>query len=107
MGVVDERAAMYRHCLYEGLSPEQEELMIVQFAKWGNSLALRIPSGFARQISAHPGCQAEARIVRGRLIIEPIKETEEYDLETLLADMTPDHLHGETSTGSAVGGEFA
>ncbi|QRM32341.1 AbrB/MazE/SpoVT family DNA-binding domain-containing protein [Microvirga sp. VF16] len=81
--------------------------MRVQFAQWGNSLALRIPQAFAREISARPGRQAELTVQGGTLVIEPIDEAPVYTLEELLEGITPENLHGETSMGRAVGNEFA
>jgi len=81
--------------------------MRVQFAMWGNSLALRIPNAFAREISAAPGRSAEVTVHKGKLIVETIDEAPSYNLDELLAAMTPENLHGEISTGRAVGNEFA
>ena len=81
--------------------------MRLQFSMWGNSLAIRIPYTYAREIAAHPGRAAEVTVEQGRLIIEPVDEAPVYTLDELLDGMTEDHLHGEVSTGTAVGNEFA
>jgi antitoxin MazE len=81
--------------------------MRTQLAMWGNSLALRIPSAFAQEISARPGRQVEVTVQRGVLVVEPVEEELTYSLDELLAGMTEDNLHGETSMGRAVGDEFA
>jgi antitoxin MazE len=80
--------------------------MIVQFAKWGNSVALRIPNAFAREIHAAEGTTAELSIENGKLVIAPVEDVPVYDLTDLLSGMTNENLHGETDTGSAVGNEF-
>jgi antitoxin MazE len=40
----------------------------------------------------------------GRIVIEPLRRRE-YDLDALLADITPENLHTEVSFGPAVGKE--
>jgi antitoxin MazE len=46
--------------------------MDLQVAKWGNSLALRIPSEIVRRLGLHEGAAVEARItVDGSLSIRP------------------------------------
>jgi antitoxin MazE len=80
--------------------------MIVQFAKWGNSVAVRIPNAFARQIHAIEGTTADLSIENGKLVIAPIGEMPVYDLAELVSGMTSENLHGETDTGFAVGNEF-
>ena len=80
--------------------------MIVQFAKWGNSVALRIPNAFAREINAMEGTTADLSIENGKLVIAPIGDLPAYDLADLLSGMTNENLHGESDTGFAVGNEF-
>jgi antitoxin MazE len=41
----------------------------------------------------------------GRIVIEPVRNTKEYDLEQLLAGITPENLHSEVDFGPAVGKE--
>jgi len=46
--------------------------MDLQVAKWGNSLALRIPSEIVRRLGLHEGATVEAQItVDGSLSIRP------------------------------------
>lgn len=46
--------------------------MDLQVAKWGNSLALRIPSDIVRRLGLHEGATVEAQItVDGSLSIRP------------------------------------
>ncbi len=80
--------------------------MRTQFAMWGNSLALRIPHAYAREIEAFAGRSAEVTVRQGKLVIEPVDDMPVYDLDELLQGMTPEHLHGEVSTGQALGNEF-
>jgi antitoxin MazE len=80
--------------------------MVVQFSRWGNSLAVRIPAAFAAQIAAVEGARADLSVEDGRLVITPVGRPS-YELADLLAGITDENRHGETGTGAAVGDEFA
>ena len=48
--------------------------MNIQISKWGNSLALRIPAAFIKEIQLKDGDQVEATLSKdGSLIIRPQK----------------------------------
>ena len=79
--------------------------MVVQFARWGNSIALRIPMAFAKDIGAAEGRCADISLRDGKLIITPV-ECPSYDLSELVAGISDENLHVETSTASGVGNEF-
>jgi antitoxin MazE len=79
--------------------------MVVQFAMWGNSVALRIPNAYAKEVSAYAGREAEITVKDGNLVVTPIKAPV-YTLDELLAGMTEENLHGEVRPASAVGNEF-
>ena len=72
--------------------------------KWGNSLGLRIPKSFAREAGIENGGAVELTIEDGRLVIAPVTEAE-YDLDVLLAKVTPESIHGEVDFGRPVGKE--
>ena len=78
--------------------------MHVQIQKWGNSLAIRIPKSFAKQINVDQGSFVDLFTVEGKLIAKPLDE-KEYSLEQLLAGVTEQNLHTEIDTGSALGKE--
>ncbi|NLF14061.1 MAG: AbrB/MazE/SpoVT family DNA-binding domain-containing protein [Anaerolineaceae bacterium] len=71
---------------------------------WGNSLALRIPKRMAEEVGLYEDSQVELRLEEGKLIIVPVSEPE-YELDLLLAQVTPENRHGEVATGQAAGGE--
>jgi len=71
---------------------------------WGNSLALRIPRPLAEEVGLYEDSPVELSLEEGRLIIRPISEPQ-YALEVLLAQVTPENLHGEVDTGEVVGSE--
>ncbi len=72
--------------------------------RWGNSLALRIPRPLAEEAGLREDSAVELSLEEGKLVIAPILEPR-YALEALLAQVTPENLHGEVDTGAAVGGE--
>ncbi|MEI6826217.1 MAG: AbrB/MazE/SpoVT family DNA-binding domain-containing protein [Desulfuromonadales bacterium] len=78
--------------------------MEARVQKWGHSLALRIPSAFAKKSKFQPGSWVELSEVKGKLIITPL-ETDACSLEVLLAGVTAENLHHEVITGDAVGNE--
>lgn len=69
--------------------------------KWGNSLAFRIPSLWAKDNNVKNGSQIEVIAEKGKIVILPQKKS----LDDVLEMITPENLHSEISTGSAVGNE--
>lgn len=80
--------------------------MIASVARWGNSLALRIPSAFARQIDVTEGSSVDVSVEAGGLLVRPVENVPTYAIEDLLDQITEDNLHGEIATGHAIGKEF-
>lgn len=76
--------------------------MKVQIQKWGNSLALRIPKSFAVESNISQGSTVEVSLEGGRIIVFPVAEPE-VSLDELLAQVTPENLHGEIDAGNCVG----
>ena len=72
---------------------------------WGNSLALRIPKAFAHQLQARDGMPVTFSVQNGSLVVTPVSSPE-LTLAQLLMGITEENLHGETSTGFAVGNEI-
>lgn len=79
--------------------------MRTHIQKWGNSLAVRIPSAFARQVNLDANAVVDLTVVDGQLIIRPI-EAPVFELDDLLAQITDDNRHGEVDAGGAVGNEI-
>jgi antitoxin MazE len=77
--------------------------MNTQVGKWGNSLAVRIPGTYAKELDLEEGAELEVTRVEGGLLLRLRKP--EYTLEELLEQITPENIHGETDWGSAVGRE--
>ncbi|MDP2952668.1 MAG: AbrB/MazE/SpoVT family DNA-binding domain-containing protein [Chloroflexota bacterium] len=72
--------------------------------KWGNSLALRIPKSFAREIGLDRDMPVDLSLEDGRLVVTPITRPP-MTLERLLEQITEDNIHREVDTGPAVGEE--
>jgi antitoxin MazE len=77
--------------------------MQTQIDRWGDSLAVKIPGSYARDLGLKEGTQLEISLVDGGLLLRP--RTKEYTLEELVAQITPENVHGETDWGPAVGRE--
>jgi antitoxin MazE len=78
--------------------------MKVQIQKWGNSLAIRIPKSFAKEIHIDQGAFLDLSTVGGKLVANPIKT--DYSLQELLDKITDANMHHEIDTGNAVGKEI-
>jgi antitoxin MazE len=70
-------------------------------AKWGSSLAIRIPKPVAEQWGVREGSRIEM-VPRGDQLVMSKRA---YDLGEMLAQMSPETLHGEIDTGPAQGNE--
>jgi antitoxin MazE len=82
--------------------------MKIRLAKWGNSLAVRIPAAFAKEIGASEGKRAEITVENGALVIRPAtrgKQRRRYTLEDLMRGMTKENVHPETEWGPPRGKE--
>ena len=71
--------------------------------KWGNSAAIRIPAPIMEAAKIALNQPVEVRAEGGRIVIEPVKSG--YDLDTLLAGITPENLHEEIDFGAPIGRE--
>lgn len=72
--------------------------------KWGNSASVRIPAAIMEATNLHLDEVVDVREENGRIVIVPVRPAE-YDLQQLLAGITPDNMHTEASFGTAVGQE--
>ena len=78
--------------------------MTTVVAKWGNSLAIRIPRAVAEQAQLTEGIAINFSVEGNSIVIRPQKR-KKYTLDELLLGMTPDKFHPEFETGNAVGSE--
>jgi antitoxin MazE len=73
--------------------------------KWGNSLAVRIPQGLAKEIAIQEGTEVDLSVIDGNLVIKPAHR-KRYSLEELVSGITPKNRHDEVDWGEPVGNEF-
>ena len=73
--------------------------------KWGNSLALRIPSSLAKDIHLRQGSAVDIAVEGGKLIVKPEKR-KKPSLSQLLDGVTKDNRHTEQDWGAAVSREM-
>jgi antitoxin MazE len=81
----------------------ENQNMNTQVGKWGNSLAVRIPGTYAKELHLEDGMELEVTRLDDGLLLRPRKH--EYTLEELLDQIKPENVHGETDWGSAIGRE--
>jgi antitoxin MazE len=81
--------------------------MKTEFLKWGNSLALRVPGAFAKELGAAEGKRAEMTVENGALVIKVVRprKRRRYRLEDLIVGITKERYHREIDWGEAVGNE--
>jgi antitoxin MazE len=77
--------------------------MNTQVGKWGDSLAVRIPNAYAKDLGLQEGMDLDVSLVDGGLLLRPRQER--YTLEELVAQITPENVHGDTDWGPPVGRE--
>ncbi|MGF1568777.1 MAG: AbrB/MazE/SpoVT family DNA-binding domain-containing protein [Nodosilinea sp.] len=78
--------------------------MVATVAKWGNSLAVRIPQNLAKEIHLAEGAEIDLSVVDGTLVMKP-RSRKRYSLDKLIKAITPENLHTEIDSGIAVGHE--
>jgi antitoxin MazE len=77
--------------------------MKTRIAKWGNSLAVRIPKAFVSDAGLEEGTDVEITFAGGKIVLTPVGR--EYGLDELVAGITTENRHRETDWGNAVGHE--
>jgi len=75
-----------------------------KIAKWGNSLAVRVPQPFAEEVGLEEGREVDLSLVDGKLVLSP--SGEEWSLDRLVAAITKDNVHSEIDTGPPLGTEI-
>lgn len=62
-------------------------------AKWGNSLAVRLPKETAEAAGFREGSPVDIRLEDGRVVLQPAAKR--WTIEELVAQMTPENNHPE------------
>jgi antitoxin MazE len=79
-------------------------MMTATIQKWGDSLAVRLPQQLADEAQLGEGREVElVRTEEGVLL--KAKTRVRYNLDDLLAGVTPENVHPETDWGAARGKE--
>lgn len=73
--------------------------------KWGNSAAVRIPSGIMRAVGFNMDEVVDVLEQDGQIVIKPIRP-DDVALTRLLDGITAENLHGGVDAGEAVGREL-
>ncbi len=76
-----------------------------QLAKWGNSMAVRIPKALAEAARLRPGDQLEMA-VEGSGTLRIRKKKGKQKLTELVRAITPENLHRESDWGAPAGKEL-
>ena len=79
--------------------------MRARVQRWGNSLALRIPRAFGRELHLRPESSVDMTIDSGRLILVPIEDAAVPTLSQLLDRVSDENRHAEVDSGQPVGNE--
>lgn len=58
-----------------------------QIGRWGNSLAFRIPKYVVEELLLQPNDEVYCHIKDGKLVIEPVRDIEQYTLDQLLEEV--------------------
>lgn len=72
--------------------------------QWGKSAVVRIPKPLLKEVGLEVDSPIEIRVVDGRLVIDPVEESE-YTLDTLIARITTENVHDEVDFGMPTGRE--
>jgi antitoxin MazE len=78
--------------------------MVATVARWGNSLAIRLPQHLIKETHLAEGVEVDLVVIDGNLVIKP-RTRKRYSLEELISAITPENLHTEVESGMSVGNE--
>ena len=78
--------------------------MVTKLQKWGNSLGLRLPKKLAEDLEIDTGSEVDIAIVKGKLVLTPIKPRR-LSLDELLSKVTSSNRHDEFDLGGKRGRE--
>lgn len=78
--------------------------MNTKLAKWGNSLAIRIPSAFAEEALLKDGDTVDIAVRDGAIVIS--SRMPELRMADIIAQMTDENIHEGVGFGAPVGKEL-
>lgn len=68
--------------------------MITKIQKWGNSLGIRLPSVFTKELELKENSAVEIKVADKKIVIEPV-EIVQVDLNDLLSKVSEENIHKE------------
>jgi len=77
--------------------------MTTQVAKWGNSLALRLPRAVAAEADIADGDAVDVTVEDGAIVVRPAARR--YSIDELAGRITPGNRHRETDWHRPAGNE--
>jgi len=80
--------------------------MQVRVAKWGNSLAVRLPKHIAEELRLEEGQTVNLTVDIDELKLRPVTQIPRYNLEDLIAQMDPANQPELLDWGPDVGAEI-
>lgn len=93
---------LYIQCRYE---MREVSMATTRLAKWGNSLALRIPKSLAEDAQLEEGDPVNVSVAGdGSLVVRTSRRR--YNLKRLVSRITAKNRHEETDWGKPVGREI-
>ena len=78
-------------------------IMKAKVAKWGNSLALRLPKALVQAYAVKEGTDVELTEQANGILLKPVGQ--HYDLHDLLKQVRPENCHDSLETGESIGRE--
>jgi antitoxin MazE len=79
--------------------------MITKILKWGNSLSVRLPKSFTKELDLVENSLIEIKTEEDKIIILPLNQ-KEYRIEDLVSKISEDNIHDEIETGQIEGKEI-
>ncbi len=77
--------------------------MQLNIARWGNSLALRLPTHIAKETRLEEGATVNIEVKNGNVVLTPVRKR--FKLDDLLAGMEPAKRAAEFDWGNPEGDE--
>jgi antitoxin MazE len=78
--------------------------MRVAVKKWGNSASVRIPASVMQAAKVDLNQVVDVRVEKGRIVIDPVRPPK-YDVDKLIAAISPENLHEPVDFGPPAGKE--
>ncbi len=80
--------------------------MQTKVSQWGNSLAVRLPQALVQELAITRGTPLEFYAEQDGFTVKIPSIPKKYDLDELLAKITPENQHDEVDWGEAKGKEI-